>query len=260
MKSYPQLATGAIAHYPLSKSRTARTVTNLIPDGSSVKYFDAGAGTTEWILNYQALTDSERDALEQFFRDAEGSLNTFTFLDPAGNLLSHTEDLTDPIWEKDPLLGVSVGGSGPSESQGTILTNSSGAIQSISQRLSAPNSYHYCASLYAKSGQGQSSLILQIGEKHQDFVIFPDWSRLVISGDGGTEEDAVTFTISLPSGSVEVCGVQLEAQPGASGYKPTRGRGGVYSDARFKDDVLRFTADDLNNHSCRVTIIHAEHI
>ena len=260
MTVYPQLTTGAIAQYPLSKLQTMRTVTNLVPDGSSVKFFDPGAGTTEWQLSYQALTDAERDTLEKFFQDMEGSLLTFTFLDPAGNLLSHSEDLNDPNWETDPLLTVSAGGSGPSESQGALLTNSSGAAQSIRQRLSAPNSYQYCASLYARSDLGGSVLTVQLGEKKADFNLSPDWRRLVLSSDGGSEEDAVTFAITVPSGAIEISGVQLEAQAGASGYKPTHGRGGVYPDARFSHDVLRFTTDDLNHHSCRVRIIHAEHI
>jgi hypothetical protein len=43
-------------------------------------------------LSYTALSDAELAALEQFFASAQGTLNGFTFLDPAANLLAWSED------------------------------------------------------------------------------------------------------------------------------------------------------------------------
>jgi hypothetical protein len=60
-------------------------------------------------------------------------------------------------------------------------------------------------------------------------------------------------------GTVEVYGMQLEAQPGPSGYKATS-RGGVYENAHLRDDVLAITKTGVNRHSCTVNIIHENHL
>ena len=62
--------------------------------------------TTEWRLRYEELTDGEMDTLRSFFEGVEGRLGTFTFLDPAGNLLAWSEQLDAEVWEKDPLVTV----------------------------------------------------------------------------------------------------------------------------------------------------------
>jgi hypothetical protein len=53
--------------------------------------------------------------------------------------------------------------------------------------------------------------------------------------------------------------MQLEAQPGPSGYKATS-RGGVYENAHLRDDVLAITKTGVNRHSCTVNIIHENHL
>ena len=76
-------------------------------DGSAVKLADAGAGTTEWQLAYEGLTDAEAERLGAFFAAVEGTLNGFTFLDPVGNLLAWSGQLENAVWNKGPLLAVS---------------------------------------------------------------------------------------------------------------------------------------------------------
>ena len=72
-----------------------------------------------------------------------------------------------------------------------------------------------------------------------------------LGGTGGT----ITSGIELaPGASADVFGLQVEAQTGPSAYKPTPGRGGVYSAARFSEDVLRARADGLDWHAIRVRI------
>ena len=71
---------------------------------------------------------------------------------------------------------------------------------------------------------------------------------------------SVRFGIEVAStGAVEIYGVQVEAQPGPSGYKPTS-RGGVYENAHLRDDLLAISKTGVNRHSCAVNIIHANHI
>jgi hypothetical protein len=51
----------------------------------------------------------------------------------------------------------------------------------------------------------------------------------------------------------------VEAQPGASKYKPTTA-GGVYQNARLASDALALTATDVNHHSATVNIIYVNHL
>jgi hypothetical protein len=83
----------------------------------------------------------------------------------------------------------------------------------------------------------------------------PVWARIVLSGNFSGTDDSVTFGIQLPpGGSVQIFGVQVEAQPGASGYKQTLDSGGVYPNARFLDDSLTIQADGPDQHSCQIGI------
>ena len=65
---------------------------------------DPAGATVEWQLQYANLSDTELAALQQFFTAMEGSLNSFTFLDPAANLLAWSEDLTNAVWRRRRFL------------------------------------------------------------------------------------------------------------------------------------------------------------
>ena len=104
MLVYPQLGTGALSQFPIRKERRARTVINSTADGRAIKLADPAAVTTTWQLEYAELMDSEAGAIEAFFASAEGTLNGFTFLDPAGNLLAWSGQLDDAVWARGPML------------------------------------------------------------------------------------------------------------------------------------------------------------
>src|ERR1035438_7018753 len=91
MAAYPQLGSGALSQFPVQKTRRARTVVNQASDGSTIKLADPAGAVTEWQLRYTDLSDAEAAALRAFFDSAEGTLNGFTFLDPAGNLLAWSD-------------------------------------------------------------------------------------------------------------------------------------------------------------------------
>ena len=68
------------------------------------------------------------------------------------------------------------------------------------------------------------------------------------------------FGIEVEAGvTVEVFGLQVEPQGGASSYKATT-RGGVYEDAHLASDELAMTCTGVNRHACTVNVIHANHI
>ena len=59
-------------------------------------------------------------------------------------------------------------------------------------------------------------------------------------------------------GSVELFGIQVEAQLGASDYKRTAARSGVYSKARFGSDQITVTAQGAESYDAVVQIVSTE--
>jgi hypothetical protein len=260
MLIYPQLATGASTQYPTLKRRASRTIVNHASDGRTIRLADPGAGAIEWEISYSGLVDEEAASLEEFFRATEGRLRTFTFLDPLDNLLAWSEELAGVAWVAGPSLSLDRGLADPlgAERAWRIL-NPMGAAQRLEQTIEAPGDRLYCFSLYTRS-DSPTSIVLLRNEERRSFAIGSEWSRVMLPGSGAGGE-TVTFGIELEAGSqCEVFGLQAEAQPGASGYRRTGSRGGVYGNARFQDDLLRITTEDMNQHSCLVRIEHANHI
>src|SRR5258708_422791 len=104
MAVFPQLTTGAAALYPVTRVRKTRTVVNDLGDGRRVVYGDPNGGRQEWELRTAGLTGAEWNAIQGLFNVVEGRLGTFTFLDPAGNLLARSEEFGDPAWTNGPAL------------------------------------------------------------------------------------------------------------------------------------------------------------
>jgi len=260
MLAFPQLATGALAQYPLQKRLRARTVVNASADGSYIKLADAGGGTTEWQLQYAGLSDSELTALVNFFTAAEGSLNGFTFLDPAGNLAGWSEDLTNPVWEPGVFLSVAGNVTDPfGGAAAWTLTNSGGGPQDLSQTLNSPGGYVYCFSLYLRAEEATTATMI-LAEEREQCEVGPDWTRISITARGDPAANSVSFGIELGAGdSVDVFGFQIEAQNAPSPYQRSTG-GGVYEGARLRDDVLQFVSAAPNRHSATVNIVYANHL
>src|SRR5690349_18339431 len=120
MLYYPQLTSGSVCQFPVGWRVTARTVSNELPGGDTVRMDDPGARTIYWQLKYSSLTDNEEAAMEQLFKAAEGRLQTFRFLDPTDNLLMWSEDWTKQVWSSDPLLQLTAGGTDPFGGNGAM--------------------------------------------------------------------------------------------------------------------------------------------
>lgn len=258
MLIYPQLTSGALTQFPSQKRRRLRTVLNVLGDGSGIKLADPAAEITEWQLEYSNLSDAEAGALQQFFEATEGSLQAFTFLDPTANLLAWSNQLDHAGWNKGPLLSIAGGLADPAGGTNAWhVSNSGSATQVLSQTLEVPGEYRYCLSVYAKSAAG-AAVILMCGPARAERALATEWSRIAISANGGPTEP-VEFGIEFPAGaSADLYGMQVEAQPGASAYKPSTS-GGVYPNAWFRDDYLAVTATDVNHHSATVNI-HANRL
>jgi hypothetical protein len=248
MLVYPQLASGALSQFPVKRQRHVRTLTNLAADGSTIKLADPHAAYIEWSLPYTGLTDTEMASLQSFFAAAEGSLNAFTFLDPTDNLLAFSGNLNNAVYVKGPLLTVN---GGPDWWR---LSNTSGGPQDITQSIVAPLGYLYCFSAYVQAAQ-PATVTMLIGSQRAARAVGTDVTRIVFAASSDP-----TFGLEIPAGAtVDVYGLQAEAQGAPSTYKSST-TGGVYENARLRDDTLTITTTDLNQHSCTVNVFYANHL
>jgi hypothetical protein len=260
MLVFPQLTTGALAQFPVRKVRQKRTITNILGDMSTIKLPDPQGETIEWRLEYSGLSDAELMNLQQFHLAAEGSLNVFTFLDPTANLFSWSDDLSNAVWSVDPFLGLTGGVADPAGGTNAWhLSNAGAAPQSIVETLNAPGGYTYCVSAYSRSSEGAVVTVL-LGGNRTPVTVGSTWTRMVASGHGDATAESIAFGLELSAGgSLDVFGMQVEAQPSASGYKSST-TGGVYENAYLLRDTFSFTTTDVNRHSATVDIAYANRL
>lgn len=257
---FPQLTTGAGAQYPLVRRRRCTSVVNVLADGSTVAYADSTPRSNTWSLALRDLTDMEADSIQRLFETVEGRQGNFTFLDPAANLLAHSEELDNSCWNKDPMLQLNTGVDDPVGGRRAMsLVNSGQSVQNLSQTLNAPGWFGYAFSVYARSTANSALSLIRSGQSSTHARVFslgPGWTRCVLSGALNVSDESVRFALELPAGaSVDLYGIQAEAQPSASAYKATRDRNGVYSNARFDDDVLLSFADGPDQHRLDLRIV-----
>jgi hypothetical protein len=247
MLVFPQLTTGAAAVYPVFRKYVTRTVVNALGDGNTVMFADPDAGMREWELRAAGLTLEEWTAIETLFQAVSGRLTTFTFLDPAGNLLLRSEEFGEPVWDISPLIQLTAGIGDPlGTTRATRVVNASSSIGAVAQTLAVPGTFRYALSVWAKT-TGASIVTLSAttagGSATQVFELTSLWRRVFLEISLGLNTESVAFGAVLEAGaSVDLFGMQVEAQRGASDYQMTGGTGGVYGQARFTEDELTVTA------------------
>lgn len=259
MPYFPQLSTGAMSQYPVVRAHHTRTIVNHSLDENTVKLGDPEGKSIQWELRLSGLTDAEWDAIATLFHSCEGSLYTFTFLDPADNLLCWSEDLSENEWQKDPLIALVDEVPDPfGSNRATRISNTSQTTQGISQSLEVPADLRYCLSLYARSSQPRHVALKRFsasGSETDTVEVSYQWRRFASSGNLGVSESPISFGFKIEAGAtIEVFGLQVEAQPGASDYKKTEAHGGVHADARFLEDSLTVTTEGPDQHSSVIRI------
>jgi len=253
MLYFPQLSSGAAGQFPIQKKRTARTIVNQSVQDYEVKLADPGAATTVWQISFAEMNDQELAALEALFEATEGRLTPFTFVDPTDNLLAWSEEQNQAVWQADPLLTLTGNIADPLGGTGAFQVSNAGlATQLLQQSIAAPASLEYCLSVYARSDQSTQVWLVQ-GSQTNAYTISPEWTRLTSAGQQSSENDSINFGVAL-------FGMQVEAQPAASLYKQTAETGGVYPNARFRDDVMTITTLGPNRNSCEINIINVEYL
>lgn len=260
MLAFPQLATGAAALYPVTRQSVLRTVVNTLADGSTVVYSDSDATQTIWELQAKGLTAAEWASIEALFNAVAGQWQTFTLLDPAGNLFANSELLSSGSWVNGALISLTAGISDPlGTTRATRVVNAGIAPEAVAQTLAAPGNYRYCLSTWAKT-TGASSVTLEAsttgGSTSMTFPLTANWQRISIPVDLGQATTSVTFGAQLAAGAtVDLFGVQAEAQPSVSDYKMTGANGGVYANARFAVDSLTVRAESTDVYDAVIRIL-----
>lgn len=258
---FPQLSSGATGQFPLSRQRTTRTVVNQSVQNYQFKLADSAAAITEWHLSFAEMSDQELAALEALFQVVEGRLTPFTFLDPVDNLLAWSEQQNQAVWQPDPLLTLTSGVPDPMGGSGAYqVSNPTTATLVLQQSINAPASLDYCLSLYARSDQSTQVWLVR-GSATEPLEISPQWIRLSSAGQLQDIGESISFGIALnPGTTVDVFGIQAEAQTTASLYKQTAETGGVYPNARFQSDTLTITTVGPSRHSCELDIVNVEYL
>jgi hypothetical protein len=82
MASFPTLSTGAVLQYPAQKTYGFSTQVVRFIDGSEQRFRDYSQYLHRWIVTLELLTETEINALRQFFRVLSGAAGQFSFTDP----------------------------------------------------------------------------------------------------------------------------------------------------------------------------------
>ncbi|MBL8229027.1 MAG: hypothetical protein JNL98_11140 [Bryobacterales bacterium] len=260
MPFFPQLQSLAMAQYPFDETHVFRTVLLQTEGGRMWRYADTEARRILWRLTLSSLRDEERLAIDSLFTECCGSLRTFTFIDPADNLLRHSEELLQSAWVRTGGIEVLEGQADPwSTNRANRLTNPTVAEQRLSQVLPVPSAFYYHLSVFMRSAVPSKAGIgigTTDGGIRKDFALDGTWRRYSVAGTPGGLADEVEARIYLESGaSIDITGVQLEAQAGRSRYRPTGGSSGVHAEARFSTDRLTWTTYAENVHGTVIEIV-----
>lgn len=260
MLVFPQLVSGASALYPVLKSRRKRTVVNVMSDGSRDAYADNDAAIIEWELHARGLTGAEWNAIDSLLQQVAGRWQTFTFLDPTGNLLVQSETLSSAAWTKGASVALTAGVADPlGTTRATTIQNSGATEDGISQTLAVPGSFQYCLSAWVRSAAG-APLTLNCGANSHSASTSATWRRISLSGAAGTgAATSVACGLQIPAGgTVDVFGLQCEAQLAPSDYKSTGTTGGVFANARFGSDHIAVTARGTDVYDAIIRIVSPE--
>ncbi len=255
MSWFPQIGAGSVAQFPLRRTRTWRSIANQMESGERILLPDAAAGQIEWRLSFTELTDAETARINDFFASAEGVFRPFLFIDPLANLLGWSEDFSRPDWQAG-LLQIVAGVTDPLGTQrAASVTNPGAGAQALAQTIAAPGDYVTCFSIWIRS-DAEGTVMLSRDERTVTAAAGPVWRRFFVSDVGNAGSAQSTFSVILAAGqTVDIWGLQAEAQPYPSQYKPASAAAGIYAETYFGSDELRITSTGAGFSSCEIDLV-----
>jgi hypothetical protein len=118
-----------------------------------------------------------------------------------------------------------------------------------------PGDYAACLSAWIRSDVG-GNITLQRDNTQTVVAAPPAWARVYLSAPGIAGATQSAFSISLQAGqSIDIWGLQVEAQPYPSPYKQTSAARGIYGETYFANDDLTVTSAVSGLSSCAVQLI-----
>jgi len=255
MNFFPQVGAGSVAQFPVSRSRRWRAIANQMEDGALIMLQDAAAGQIQWKLSYRDLVAAEVQSLHDLFTASQGKFAAFTFIDPLANLLGWSENLAQSAWQ----LGLLQTAAGVSDPLGTLrassVTNASGGTQSLQQSLGVSGDYVACFSVYLRCDVAGAVTLHRDGTALA-VTLGAAWQRVFVNGTGVGGAGQSTFSIAVPAGmTIDVWGLQVEAQPYPSAYKQTSAALGIYEETYFDEDDFTITSTNVGFSSCEITLM-----
>jgi phage-related protein len=82
MTTFPLLKTKAVAQYPATKTVQFHNQALRFIDGTEQRYRDAANPLHCWVIQLNALDETEMAAVDNFFAQNQGRLGAFSFTDP----------------------------------------------------------------------------------------------------------------------------------------------------------------------------------
>jgi hypothetical protein len=255
MNWIPQIGAGSIAQFPLQLRRKWRAIVNELENGERIALADPAARRIEWRLSYRDLSEAEAAKLRALFAASKGSFGSFAFADPLANLLGWSEDLTRPDWQ----AGLLTATPGASDLLGTqkawTLSNNSPGSQTLSQTMGIPGDYVGCFSAWIRADV-PGAVTLERDTIQVTAAVGPAWKQSYVSGTGTAGAAHSTVSLRLAAGqSIQVWGLQFEAQPYASQYKPSAAASGIYPETWFATDELTMTSTGVGLTACEITLV-----
>jgi hypothetical protein len=220
----------------------------------------------KWALPYSSLTDAERTVLEDFFRARRGRFESFTLLDPFGNLVRRSEDFAHGSWEKNSATpGAAV--EDPRGGNRAVSVASSGVNANLVSTIipdGDASGFVICGSVWAKA---PTALSLSIGFVDSGFSVLANqiwdlpantWRRIWC-----TTTLATNAYIRLLIGgfgtwagqTLQLFGAQAVPLAGPAAYVRTPGRAGLRRKVRFDQDALELRTLGPNQHSTTITLV-----
>ena len=218
---------------------------------------DPEAGTHHWSLSYTGLTDEEIEKLQSLFFACEGKLRDFVWLDPLGNLLRWTEDLSKPVWQSSMMSAPNIedpdGGT-----RAWRITNAAQAGQDLGQAISAPGWFHYSFGVWVRSESTDAiELRITTGDGAIGAIrsVSRTWEPVSVSAQIAGNSEEVRCSIQIPAASaIEFYGPHFNAQRDVSGYRKNTSTSGIFM-ARFDQDEFEYLSNGPNDHSTQIAVV-----
>jgi len=254
--SFPLVSGTVSVQLPIQRTWTPAQSVLVTPGGDwHLRMLPTGE-QFEWRLKFAGLTPAEAKTLQQFHKDMRGAYHCFRFCDPLRNLLAWSEDPTQTPWTRTAALGVTVSpapsASGRQTAQILNLSSNEGLLQQVA---GCSPSFAYSLSVRANSSAG-STIELLIGGQRKNITLTDQWEDYRFTAVPGGNEDQVAFAVAVPmGGSVGLGGVHAEFGACSAEYRKSEGIQGLFTKARFKDDLLVVSSEESGIVSVETTVV-----